>query len=121
MSLAHWRTKSLSENRRGLSQFCAVHGEKRDCPPLPDGSRIGTNGPLPATHRGGWSLAVLVAAVAIVWLAVLPLVGRQPAVRASIDRNERLGIDPAAKFYTELPCMPAVYHRVERALERERP
>ena len=53
-------------------------------------------------------------------LAVLPLVGRQPAVATAIDRNERLGIDPAAKFYTELPCMPAVYARVQRSLERGR-
>ena len=35
-------TKSPSENRRGLSRFCAGSGAKRDCPPLRGGSRIGS-------------------------------------------------------------------------------
>ena len=34
--------KSLSENRRGLSQFCAVLGAKWDCPLLRGGFRIGS-------------------------------------------------------------------------------
>jgi hypothetical protein len=29
-----------------------------------------------------------------------------------IERNERLGIDPSAKFYTELPAMPWVRQRM---------
>jgi hypothetical protein len=71
------------------------------------------------TRDGRYSLAAAIATVAIVWLTVLPLVGRQPVVRDYIDRNERLGVDPAAKFYTELPCMPGVYNRVERSMQRE--
>jgi hypothetical protein len=70
--------------------------------------------------RGRCALAAVMAAMAVVWLAVLPLVGRQPVVRDYILRNEELGIDPSAKFYTELPCMPAVYNRVERSMQRVR-
>jgi hypothetical protein len=67
---------------------------------------------------GRCALLAAIATAAITWLAVLPLVGEQPVVRATISRNERLGIDPAAKFYTELPCMPCVYHRIERSMQR---
>jgi hypothetical protein len=63
-------------------------------------------------------LLAATAAVAIVWLTVLPRVGEQPVVREQIRRNERLGIDPAAKFYTELPCMPGIFHRVDRSMHR---
>ncbi len=58
--------------------------------------------------------------VAIVWLAVLPQIGRQPVVCDYIQHNEQMGIDASAKYYTELPCMPAMFNRVERAIERGR-
>jgi len=45
------------------------------------------------------------ATAAVTWLVVLPRVGNQPALRAFIERNETLGVDPTAKFYTELPGM----------------
>ena len=57
--------------------------------------------------------------VATVWLIALPLVGRQSQVRSYIERNERWGIDPSAKFYTELPAMPELYDRVEQAKRRQ--
>jgi len=63
-------------------------------------------------------LALLAAAAAILWLAVLPFIGREPGVRRYIERNESLGIDPSAKFYTELPAMPAIVERVEAARRR---
>ncbi len=76
-------------------------------------------------RRHRLQLAAAVGVGALVWLVVLPLVARQPAVRATIDRNEQLGIDPTAKFYTELPAMPDLYERVtsaRRVAERtERP
>jgi hypothetical protein len=51
---------------------------------------------------------------------VLPWLGRQPAVRAHIDRNELQGIDPTAKFYTETD---STRHAVTRlhSLERREP
>ena len=49
--------------------------------------------------------------------AILPQIGRQPVVCDYIQHNELMGIDATAKFYTELPCMPAMFNRVERAIE----
>jgi hypothetical protein len=64
----------------------------------------------------GWSrLAICATALAALWLGVLPLVGKQPGIRAYVERNEALGIDPTAKFYTELPAMPEIFERVESA------
>lgn len=54
--------------------------------------------------------------VAIVWLAVLPFIGRQPGIDSYIRRNEHLGIDPSAKFYTEIPATPELYERVQHRL-----
>lgn len=62
------------------------------------------------------ALAAAVATVAVVWLIVLPAVGRWPTVRARIDRNEARGINPEAMFYTELNAMPAAEARVRRQI-----
>lgn len=63
----------------------------------------------------GWArLAACVAVLAIVWLALLPFIGRQPDIEAYIQRNEQLGIDPSAKFYTEIPAMSELYEQVQR-------
>jgi hypothetical protein len=70
-------------------------------------------------RRGASLLAVVMVAMAILWLKVLPVVGRQAAIQDYVRHNEQLGIDPAAKFYTELPCLPAAMHRVERSLSRQ--
>ena len=67
----------------------------------------------------GWRrLAGCAIAIAAVWLGVLPLVGRQSSIRAYVERNEALGIDPTAKFYTELPAMPEIFDRVQSARRR---
>ena len=58
------------------------------------------------------------AALAIVWLLVLPAVAERPAMRRYIERNERLGIDPSAKFYTELPGMPDFFDHTDTARRR---
>jgi hypothetical protein len=63
-------------------------------------------------------LAASMAAVAIVWLVVLPRVAALSIVRAHIERNEAAGVDPAAKYYTELPAMPQILERVRRARAR---
>jgi hypothetical protein len=60
-------------------------------------------------------LAACVAVIAGVWLLVLPRVATLPAVRARIERNEAAGIDPAAKFYSEVPAMPRILARVRQA------
>ncbi len=44
-------------------------------------------------------------ALLLVWTILLPWIGRHPSMREMIDRNESLGIDPSAMFYTELENM----------------
>jgi hypothetical protein len=58
-------------------------------------------------------LAGCVVTGGVLWLVVLPWIGRAPRVRAAIERNESLEIDPSAKFYSELPAMPGIVRRVE--------
>ncbi|HMP06411.1 MAG TPA: hypothetical protein PJ982_08695 [Lacipirellulaceae bacterium] len=75
--------------------------------------RSRSDGRLPRRRLPGAArLAACLAVAAAAWLAVLPRVGRLPAVRAMIQRNEALGIDPAAKFYTELPAMPRILEQL---------
>lgn len=57
-------------------------------------------------------LVLVTACVAVLWLVVLPRVGEVEHVRAMIDHNERRGVDPSAKFYSELPMMPRVRERI---------
>ena len=62
---------------------------------------------------GARRLLLCVIALTFCWLIILPHLARTPAVRTMIDRNEALGINPSAKFYSELPGLPRVNHRVE--------
>lgn len=75
-----------------------------------------------ATDRRGAvaRLAGWVAAGAIVWLAILPWLTGQAGVQRHIERNEALGIDPTAKFYTELPAMPRLIEQLESVRRRHR-
>lgn len=63
-------------------------------------------------NRDTYRMSACLAAIAVVWLVVLPIVGQHPNIDAHIRRNERLGIDPSAKYYTELPAMPRLYEHV---------
>jgi hypothetical protein len=51
--------------------------------------------------------------MAACWLILLPLAARMPRIRNDIQRNEALGVDPSAKFYSELPAMPAIMERMK--------
>ncbi len=66
-------------------------------------------------------LAACLAAAAILWLALLPQLATLPRIRTMIDRNESLGIDPSAKFYSELPAMPRLVEQVRDARRQDRP
>lgn len=57
-------------------------------------------------------LAVVTTCMVVAWLVVLPQIGEFPHVRAMIDHNDERGIDPTAKFYTELPMMGRVRERI---------
>jgi len=67
-------------------------------------------------RRRGWRrLAGCVGVIGVLWLVVLPWIARVEAVRARIARNEAMGVNPSAKFYTELPATPEILERVEAA------
>jgi Tfp pilus assembly protein PilV len=59
--------KSLSENRRGLSRFCAILGAKWDCPPVPGGFRIGSK---PHHRRSGFVLLIVMVLMAIATVVI---------------------------------------------------
>jgi hypothetical protein len=65
-------------------------------------------------------LALWGAALAFAWLIVLPAVARTHAVSEAIHRNETLGLNPSAKFYSELPAMPRVNRRVQAIVAQNR-
>jgi hypothetical protein len=70
-----------------------------------------------ATFQKRQGLAPLIlcaAALAAIWLVVLPWIGRQPDLAERIRHQREAGIDPGAMFYTELELMPAVIRRLER-------
>jgi len=67
------------------------------------------------TRRGQWLLFVAaVSSVALLWLVVLPWLGRQDQVADHIQALQEQRIDPSAMYYTELEILPAIAHRVER-------
>ncbi|HEY5311892.1 MAG TPA: hypothetical protein VIK18_05210 [Pirellulales bacterium] len=78
--------------------------------------------PLPplATRVRPWiRLLAAAAVVAVVWLGILPYIGSLPPIRTYIERNDSRGIDPSAKFYTELPGMPRFAARIDDARRRD--
>ncbi|MDZ4688035.1 MAG: hypothetical protein SH850_23420 [Planctomycetaceae bacterium] len=56
----------------------------------------------------------------VTWGVLLPWLGRQPSITAVIDRNEALGIDPSAKFYTETESTRHAQTRLE-SMQRRKP
>lgn len=60
--------------------------------------------PRPHSNKsGGWpALCGICAAVIVLWGVVLPWVATWPGMAARIERNAERGIDPSAKFYSEL-------------------
>jgi len=52
--------------------------------------------------RGVGGLAAIVLVILSVWGWVLPMIGNTPTIRSSIETTERLGINPAAIFYTDV-------------------
>ena len=65
--------------------------------------------------RGAAALIGCASVAALTWLTLLPYVGQLPVVRTMIDRNDALGVDPSAKFYSEVPAMPRIIDQVRDA------
>jgi hypothetical protein len=53
-------------------------------------------------NHGLARLLAFVFVILSVWGWVLPLIGNAPTIRRSIDNAERMGINPAAVFYTDV-------------------
>lgn len=77
--------------------------------------------PMPATpgrqHRILIGLASVLV-VSLVWLVLLPWIEKQHAVRARIERHERLGVDPSALYYNDLEGMRGWEANVKAARAR---
>lgn len=87
---------------------------ERPAVPLPEARSAGY-----ARLRGRLQLLAVCLLLAAVWLLVLPWAARQPGMRDAIRRNEALGIDPAATYYTELDAMDTILQRMQ-SLHRSR-
>lgn len=89
--------------------------------PLSISNAVSGSAPIsePGRPAPGVRLAVCLAAIAAIWLVVLPALAQVSAVRAMIDRHEAHGVDPSAKFYSELPAMPMISRRVDEIRRAE--
>ncbi len=50
------------------------------------------------------ALSGAIGLILLIWLVVLPRVAQMPNVASRIRFMESRGIDPSARFYSELPC-----------------
>jgi len=55
---------------------------------------------------GTLRLATAALALAVIWLGLLPAVGRWPPVARHVRRMEEGGVNPAAMVYSELDRLP---------------
>ncbi len=69
--------------------------------------------------RGKFQLALAASAILLVWLVVLPWLGRRGELRRAIDRNEAAGIDPSALFYTDLEHLEYADGGLKRSAEHQ--
>ena len=74
----------------------------------------------PGAGRPGSQLAICLAVIAAIWLVLLPAIAQVSTVRTMIDRHEAHGVDPSAKFYSELPAMPMISRQVDE-IRRAKP
>jgi len=61
-------------------------------------------------------LCIALAAVALVWLVILPLTAEQRTIAHRLTWLEQQRVDPAAMYYTELDMMKPIFTRM--ALQR---
>lgn len=58
--------------------------------------------PVCRIDRGVAGLSAIIVLILSVWGWVLPMIGNSPTIRQSIDNTQRMGINPAAVFYTDV-------------------
>jgi hypothetical protein len=91
-----------------------LESEKVNCEPgrlAPGVSRA--PGSAPGARRPGSQLALALASIGVIWLLILPSLAEVSAIRSMIDRHEAQGVDPSAKFYSELPAMPEIIRQID--------
>ncbi len=54
-----------------------------------------------------WLLLTIALAMLMIWGWVLPWVGQLTEVRSRIDQSQRMGINPAAIYYTDVFLPPS--------------
>lgn len=73
------------------------------------------------TLSGVRKLVGAIMLTALVWGVFLPALARLDIVQRHIERNEQLGIDPGAKYYTEQPNAALWHERVQQRLRVSTP
>lgn len=69
---------------------------------------------LSTTSKNWFALLCSLAALAVVWLALLPWLASQPAVSSHLKALDNKKIDGGAMFYTELEAMEPILRESER-------
>ena len=72
-------------------------------------------------NPGGWlRLIVGCTLLSLIWMIVLPWIGRHEGVRRDLQRLEQADVNAGALYYTDLRMLPALLCRLDR-LHRENP
>lgn len=80
---------------------CHLSGSGKDLSPVGSG-RPG---------RGWLRLGLVVLVIAAVWMGCLPAVARDPRVESWLQGLQAAGVDPSARYYTELPMAGEMFRR----------
>jgi hypothetical protein len=59
--------------------------------------------------RGTFMFLCCIGLGACCWLVLFPWLAELPAIQSHIHRNQRLGIDPTAMFYTEVGQLNGIH------------
>ncbi len=74
----------------------------------------------PANRRGTAILLLVTLLMAVLWLYVLPKIGKNPEFQRHIRLREEQGIESAAMFYSDLPAAKTATEHLDQ-LERDNP
>ncbi|MDZ4819384.1 MAG: hypothetical protein SGJ20_10465 [Planctomycetota bacterium] len=73
--------------------------------------------PRPWVSKSSLALGCCCAALAAIWLWVLPAIGNRESLRRQIEFNRARGLNADAMFYTELEAMPAIRREMTTLLQ----
>jgi hypothetical protein len=57
--------------------------------------------------------------MATIWLVVLPRLAELPRMREHLEWLDQRGLDPSARYYTDLPAMKPILRRLEHPPPRD--